>query len=76
MRAHKKYVSARGIDAKPSAKFRTGLRANSGDAQRVRFRGAGGRGGPPTRQVGMIIEGDKRGGGTRCRFYEQLSAID
>src|SRR5260370_12369194 len=66
-----KYVSARGIDAKTSAKFALGYAPNSWDAQLIRF-GAQEDERRQLFQLGMIIERDTRGGERAAGFYDRF----
>jgi DNA primase len=66
-----KYVSARGIDAKTSAKFALGFAPDSWDALRNRF-GAEEEERRQILQLGMIIERDTQGGERAAGFYDRF----
>ena len=65
------YVSARGIDAKTSAKFALGYAPDSWDALLNRF-GAQEEERRQLHQLGMIIERDTRGGERAAGFYDRF----
>jgi DNA primase len=66
-----KYVAARGIDAKTSAKFALGYAPNAWDAQLNRF-GAQEDDRRQLLQLGMIIERDTHGGERPAGFYDRF----
>ncbi len=66
-----KYVSARGIDAKTSARFALGYAPDSWDALLNRF-GSQPEERPQILQLGMIIERDTRGGERAAGFYDRF----
>jgi DNA primase len=66
-----KYASARGIDAKTSAKFALGYASNSWDALLNRF-GAQEDERRQILQLGMIIERDTQGGERTAGFYDRF----
>jgi DNA primase len=67
----RKYVSARGIDAKTSAKFALGYAPNAWDALLNRF-GAQEDDRRQILQLGMIIERDTQGGERAAGFYDRF----
>jgi DNA primase len=66
-----KYVSARGIDAKTSAKFALGYAPHSWDALLNRF-GAQDDDRRQILQLGMVIERDTQGGERAAGFYDRF----
>src|ERR1700680_2481907 len=66
-----KYVGARGIEAKTSAKFALGYAPNAWDAQLNRF-GSQEAERRQILQLGMIVERDTRGGERAAGFYDRF----